>query len=218
MSTLTLDDYCDAALKNQGLRSDRQLSLHLGLNPGAVHVFRSKRAWPSDATMVSLARMAGQPAEQALLDLSAWRSEGEARVVWERISHKLAGTAAAVIVALGVGHLYAPDAKAESAPALSSQSATALYYGKFLWQTLVLYGAPVEAGCLEDHQETTVATQLKLQLNRRRNARSYLSKPIFFSLLGRCVNAEPKERHLGNSNNHTIRCRACPIRRPTPSG
>ena len=69
----TIDEYLDRAIATQKLNSDRDLSLRLGLNPGAVHMFRSRKAWPSDGTMIRIAQMAGVDPGGALLFLNYWR-------------------------------------------------------------------------------------------------------------------------------------------------
>ncbi len=77
---ITIDFYCDQAISVSELKSDRELSMRLGLNPGAVHMFRSKKSWPSPGTMVRLAQMANMHPVAALSDLNIWRErDPEAR-------------------------------------------------------------------------------------------------------------------------------------------
>lgn len=71
----TIDQYLDAARSAGELPSDRQLSMAVGVNPGAVNEYRTKRAWPDDATMLKIAELAKLPTDQALIDLNIWRSK-----------------------------------------------------------------------------------------------------------------------------------------------
>ena len=74
----TIDEYLDAAVINLKLRSDRALSVQLGLSPGSVNHFRMKKAWPSDATMIKIATLADEDPEEALLNLNIWRNTDSA--------------------------------------------------------------------------------------------------------------------------------------------
>lgn len=89
----TVDDYMDLAKTRLGV-SDRGLSLHLGLAGGATNNYRTKRAWPSEETILKLAALADVPEDQALMDLNAWRSRGKTREIYERLAAKIAATAA----------------------------------------------------------------------------------------------------------------------------
>lgn len=96
----TIDFYLDKARENQGLKSDRDLCKALGLSNGAITQIRTGRSWPSDETMVSLAKLADVTPEQALLELSYWRAEGEARETYKGLLKRIGVTAATV--SLGV--------------------------------------------------------------------------------------------------------------------
>ncbi|MHC8493648.1 hypothetical protein ACTU44_13175 [Thalassospira sp. SM2505] len=86
----TIDEYLDAAVDNLQLRSDRALSVKLGLSPGSVNHFRMKKAWPSDTTMIKIAELAGEDASEALLSLNIWRNmDGAAAPLYSRILDKL---------------------------------------------------------------------------------------------------------------------------------
>lgn len=93
----TIDDYIDAARARAGIRSDRQLAIQLGLVQSSISQMRTKRIWPSDETMIRLAIMAGIDPAEALLELSAWRTEGTAQTLWRELARKL-GTAATVAI------------------------------------------------------------------------------------------------------------------------
>ena len=79
----TVDFYLDEARKRGGFTSDRSMDKGLGLTPGAVCSYRIKRAWPSDETIIKLAKIAGISPEAALLDLNVWRSTGSATVYYQ---------------------------------------------------------------------------------------------------------------------------------------
>lgn len=129
---MTLDDYLDAALARAGLASDRQFCKHLGLSPSTTSWWRTKRAWPRDDVMVRIAEMAGQDPEQALIDLNEWRSEGKAKLVYQRIAQKIAGTAAAIAICVGAaGHIYPTDAQANPGLTRAADNLNSLYYGKY---------------------------------------------------------------------------------------
>lgn len=121
---MTLDDYLDAAIERTGLKSGRDLCKHLGLSSSVASFWRTRRTWPRDDVMVRIAELAGEDPTQALLDLNSWRTEGEARAIYEELARKIAGTAATLAAALLAGHLYVSDAQAKTAPTLSSDSAT----------------------------------------------------------------------------------------------
>jgi hypothetical protein len=70
----TIDIYCDQAITRNNFRSDRELSKALGFSGSDISNYRRKRVWPSDATMVKLAELAGIPADEALLELAVWRT------------------------------------------------------------------------------------------------------------------------------------------------
>lgn len=88
---ISIDFYCDQAIAAAGLKSDRELSMRLGLNPGAVHMFRAKKAWPSPGTMVRIAQMGNMHPTVALSDLNLWRErDPEARTHYQTIRDLIA--------------------------------------------------------------------------------------------------------------------------------
>lgn len=99
----TIDWYMDEAMRRQALRSERQLSMALGLKGGAANFWRQRKAWPSAATMVRLADLAGVSAEEALLELNIWREQDvAARNVYSHMLAKLTGVAASLLLFLGI--------------------------------------------------------------------------------------------------------------------
>jgi len=71
----TIDDYIDAAIEKQGLKSGNELGRQLGGSANNVSQWRTRRSWPSPRTMRRLATMAEMDPEEAVLLLSIWREE-----------------------------------------------------------------------------------------------------------------------------------------------
>ena len=94
----TLADYFAAAKEKNDLPSDRQLAIRLGISTGNL-VHLNKGSWyPGDATMIVLAKMAGVPADKALMDLNAWRcKDPEAK----RVYKKMAATFGTIALMMG---------------------------------------------------------------------------------------------------------------------
>lgn len=99
----TIDDYMDAAIEKQGFRSASALARALGKTVAVASQWRTKRSWPSDQTMVDLADLAGIDRSEALLDLAAWRTAGEASVIWQDVARRLKSAAAAAFVIAVLG-------------------------------------------------------------------------------------------------------------------
>lgn len=110
----TIDDYVDAARARIGATSDRQLATRMGLKSSAIPCWRTRRTWPRDDTMLQLAELAGMPAEQALLDLGMWRTEGRTAEVYRRIAERLARTAAALLPFAVAAYTVAGTEKVQS--------------------------------------------------------------------------------------------------------
>jgi len=129
----TVDDYVDAARAALKITSDRELSRRLSLSPASVNQWRTKRSWPADTTMIRLAELAGVDPAEALLELNQWRSDSATvRDVYDRIAHRLAATAASIIVAFGVAGYRTAEAGA------MQPEQPAVYYGKWFASLLRL--------------------------------------------------------------------------------
>lgn len=85
----TVDDYLDAAIEKQELGSDRQLARLIGIAQTSISQFRTRRSFPSDETMVKLARLAGLDEQVALIELSFLRADGEAKTAFEAILRRI---------------------------------------------------------------------------------------------------------------------------------
>ncbi len=114
----TIDFYTDLAKSRCGFKSDRELCEALGFSSTAVSNWRTKKAWPSDDTMVRLAELAGRDPARALLDLNAWRAEGPAKALYTELAMRIAGAILALFLT-------------GTNPAQSnSQVSNTVYYGK----------------------------------------------------------------------------------------
>ena len=90
----TIDEYLDNAKDNQKLKSDRQLGALIGIKGSHVSAFRTKKAWPSDATMIRIAELAGEDQQEALLNLNIWRNlDSPVGPVYSRLMDKLKAAA-----------------------------------------------------------------------------------------------------------------------------
>ena len=74
---LTIDDYIDRAKSIQNMGSDNKLAKELGISSPSLNQYRSKRSWPSDATMIKLADLCDLDRGQALMFLNIWRSKDQ---------------------------------------------------------------------------------------------------------------------------------------------
>lgn len=83
-----LNFYLTRAIERSGVKSDRQLSHLLGLANNAVNVYKSKGVLPNDETMIKLSKLAGVDPALALIDLSIWRTDGEAKKTYASILQK----------------------------------------------------------------------------------------------------------------------------------
>lgn len=96
----TIDQYLDAAISRRGFKSDRDFGAYLGLSSATVSQYRTKRTWPSPATMARIAELAGENQDIALIELNIWKEQDDtARAVYSRILTKLSGIAAAIMLA-----------------------------------------------------------------------------------------------------------------------
>lgn len=86
----SLDWYIDEAKERAGIVSDGKLSLGLGMSRQGVQFWRAKKAWPSDANMIALAKLAGIDPAHALCDLGRWRAKDHTTAeMWKRIRDML---------------------------------------------------------------------------------------------------------------------------------
>lgn len=104
----TIQDYLDDARAAIGINSDRALAAALEASVATVNTWRSGRSLPTDEKMVDLAALSGASKEQALLHLSYWRADGEARKTYENLIKRLGVTAACAVVLVFAGFSPVP--------------------------------------------------------------------------------------------------------------
>lgn len=121
---LNLEAYINRAIDNQELQSDRHLGRVLGVSPSTVAIWRAGKSLPTDETMVKLAGLAKVSKEQALLELSYWRAEGEAKDTYESLIKRLGVTAAAVTLVILSG--FVPTTANANSNIMSND---VVYYG-----------------------------------------------------------------------------------------
>lgn len=125
-----IDFYLDEARKNTGATSDATLSQMMGISRGAAVQWRTRRSWPQDETMTKLAHLAGIDEQIALLELSLWRTDGEAKKTYEKILTRISTISPATLFFIGA---MSPD---------TAQAAENLY------QTTVSTPLPFALGAL----------------------------------------------------------------------
>jgi transcriptional regulator with XRE-family HTH domain len=131
----TLDEYLDAALQRQGLRSDRSLGLALGLTHSLVSQYRRAISWPSDEVMMALAELAGADPFIALAQLNVWRAKtARARDMYLEIARRAAG----VIMALLIIQPILPAYAGTGGEQINIAAARPIHYATF---SLTLRGA-----------------------------------------------------------------------------
>lgn len=120
MSTVRdVDWYIDRAKTCSGIVSNRKLGLELGISEGAMSHFKTGRAFPSDETMVKLAKLAQVDPDLALLDLGSWKTTGEAKEAYERLKSRFVSLC--IIAALTLTFvIFPPDDGEAQASGLST--------------------------------------------------------------------------------------------------
>ncbi len=125
----TIHDYMAAALaRHPAIRSNKRLSLELGLKETATHYWRHGRTVPSDDSMIKLAELAGVNPEEALADLNVWRAQSsETRELYSRIAAKVKSSLAQVLIVGVTSALLGltTPAQGEQTPHESTQNARA---------------------------------------------------------------------------------------------
>lgn len=84
-----LEAYIDDAKKNHDIKSDRELCRFLKVSENSINHYRNKGTYPSDETMVRLARLGRNDPEQALIDLNIWRTPAPVQSIYKNMLHKL---------------------------------------------------------------------------------------------------------------------------------
>lgn len=107
--------YMEEAKTRAHIKSNRKLSVFLGLSPIAACNWKTKRAYPSDETMIRLAEVSGQSPFIALLELNIWRSTGKVKESYEKLYKGMSKTIHTLgIVGLLVAGVFAGPAYAST--------------------------------------------------------------------------------------------------------
>lgn len=110
----SIDEYLDAAKLRNNVPSDAQLSTLVGVRQSVISCMRTRRSWPSDATMVRIAELAGVDPHEGLVDLSIWRNgdNGHVQALWADLKKKLTPIAASLCLIMGLSAALPHEAKA----------------------------------------------------------------------------------------------------------
>lgn len=73
---MDLFDYINAAMQKSHCISERKFCELLKISPNSINSYR-KGSWPTEKTMMKIARAAGADPWQALIDLNVWRAEND---------------------------------------------------------------------------------------------------------------------------------------------
>lgn len=128
MQVRNLAFYIEKAKEEIGATSDRELSIHLGLAPNAVHGWQEKNVIPSDTSLIKLAVLAKEPPQKAVLELNIWRNEGATRETYETLFQMLKKNLMVTVATVLFGALSF-NSNAISSPLMSPVKAASVYYG-----------------------------------------------------------------------------------------
>lgn len=100
------EEYAEIAIKRCNLKSYNKLSKELGINQPCIVNMKAGKILPSSRTMVKLARLAGVPEEQALLDLATWANQDKPDIadIYKRISKMIGCFAVIPLFLLAIPH------------------------------------------------------------------------------------------------------------------
>lgn len=93
----TLNDYIKVAVIRNNFRSKREFCKALGVSPNATTTYNNG-TFPSDETMVKIAKLAGIDEATALLELAIWRTSGAAQKTYASILQKISQVTVSVIL------------------------------------------------------------------------------------------------------------------------
>lgn len=84
----TFTQYVEKAKETQGLKTTNQLASILKINSSAIANFTSERSYPSQETVLKLAKLAGIKPEKALIDFNLWKTKDkpDAHRIWQKMS------------------------------------------------------------------------------------------------------------------------------------
>ena len=86
---IELGDFLDLCKERTNTVTDSNLARKIDVTRSSIALYRKGASFPSDATMVVLAKRAKLNADECLLLLNAWRTEGEARKTYKAMLIRL---------------------------------------------------------------------------------------------------------------------------------
>lgn len=100
------EEYAEIAIKRCKLNSYNQLAKALEIKQPSVVSFKTGKSLPSARTMVKLAKLAGVPEEQALIDLATWANQDKPDIadIYKRISKMIGCFAVIPLFLLAIPH------------------------------------------------------------------------------------------------------------------
>lgn len=100
------EEYAEIAIKRCNLGSYNKLSKELNINQSSVANMKLGKILPSARTMIKLAKLAGVPEEQALLDLATWANADKPEIadIYRRISKMIGCWGAIALFLFAIPH------------------------------------------------------------------------------------------------------------------
>lgn len=85
---LTFAEYIERAKENNLIRNKSQIADILGISRGAIRNFEVQKSYPSETTMIKLAKLSNISEKQALIDLRSWKSGKNpyTNKIWQELS------------------------------------------------------------------------------------------------------------------------------------
>jgi len=80
---IDLGDFLDLCKERTNTVTDSNFARKIDVTRSSIALYRKGASFPSDDTMVRMAKRAKLDVEECLLLLNAWRTEGEARKVYK---------------------------------------------------------------------------------------------------------------------------------------
>ena len=88
-TTIELGDFLDLCKERTNTVTDSNLARKITVTRSSIALYRKGASFPSDDTMVRIARRAKLDVGECLLLLNIWRTEGEARKVYKGALERL---------------------------------------------------------------------------------------------------------------------------------
>ena len=139
---MLIQDYLDKAKIEQGIKSDRQLALAVGVKSSNISQFRKGTFCPADKTMITIAQLAGEDINIALLRLNIWRSGAAGGAQYYKNILKLLQNSVASLLIL-VTIMATPTERVQASTHNHNQAYSSDLLLISLSQVRVLFGEPL---------------------------------------------------------------------------